>query len=393
MATDRPATLTRQTLIVIGLTLLTAVLVLLTWYTSSVWLLAFFGVLLGVMLKGMADQVRKRTNLGKGWSLAIVVVVLIVVLGGLTVLAGRTLVNQTHELTKQLPTAYDSALKKVSHWPIIGQTLTAQDDAKQAAAATQPAEKTSERSEKQLSDAIQSAAPPVSRAVGTVFGTVANVVVSFVTVSVVAIYVASTPGVYAGGLVALFPRRVRPRAREVVSAVVYTLQQWLLGQGLTMLVIGTVTGAGLYFIGVKLWLLFGVLAGLFNFIPNFGPLISFIPAVLVAWSDDPSKVWWVVGLYIVAQTLEGYVLTPMVQKWAVDTPPAVLIVAQVLSGVLFGALGVMMAAPLLSIVIVVVKMLWVEDVLGDESDAADDEPRVQKMAAKLQRADNPPKAD
>src|SRR5687768_13703659 len=123
---EREASFARRAFIVIGLTLLAVVLAMLTWYMSSVWLLAFFGVLLGVMLKGLADQVRKRTGLGKGVSLAIVVVVLLGVLGGLTVIAGKTLIDQGAQLSKQLPEAYDAAVQKVGQWPVVGPLVNGQ---------------------------------------------------------------------------------------------------------------------------------------------------------------------------------------------------------------------------------------------------------------------------
>ena len=116
-----------------------------------------------------------------------------------------------------------------------------------------------------------------------------------------------------------------------------------------------------------MWLFLGLLAARFNFIPNFGPLISGVPAFLLALADSPTKALWVVALYIFAQSLEGYVLTPLVQRRAVELPPALLILFQVLAGLLLGGLGVVLAAPLLAVIVVAVKMLYVEDVLGDDA--------------------------
>jgi predicted PurR-regulated permease PerM len=153
-----------------------------------------------------------------------------------------------------------------------------------------------------------------------------------------------------------------------------------------MAVIGVLTAVGLYFIGVKLWLLFGILAAVFNFIPNFGPLISFVPAILVAGADSPEKIGWVIGLYVVAQSIEGYVLTPLVQRKAADTPPAILIVVQVLMGVLAGGMGVMLAAPLAALGVVLVKMLYIGDALDDRKDPPDDHAEIRRMVKKLEAA-------
>jgi predicted PurR-regulated permease PerM len=139
-----------------------------------------------------------------------------------------------------------------------------------------------------------------------------------------------------------------------------------------MIVIGVLIGAGLWLIGVPLWFLLGLLAALFNFIPNFGPFVSYIPSVLLALAIGPSAAIWVTVLFIVAQSFEGYLLTPLVQRKAVLLPPALTITTQVLLGILVGILGVMLAAPLTAAVLVVVKMLYVEEVLGDEMHTPDE---------------------
>jgi predicted PurR-regulated permease PerM len=101
-----------------------------------------------------------------------------------------------------------------------------------------------------------------------------------------------------------------------------------------------------------------------NFIPNFGPIIAAVPAILIALAADPTKALWVVALNIAAQNLEGYLITPLVQRKAVRLPPALTILSQVLMGLLLGPLGVILAAPLTAATIVAIQMLYVEDTLG-----------------------------
>ena len=114
-------------------------------------------------------------------------------------------------------------------------------------------------------------------------------------------------------------------AADTRSRPIPGLRWWMIGQLVPMAVIGTLTAIGLKIIGVDLWLILGLLAALFNFIPNFGPLLSGVPAFLLALADSPTKAAWVVLLYVAAQSLEGYVLTPLVQRRAVELPPALLI--------------------------------------------------------------------
>jgi predicted PurR-regulated permease PerM len=201
-----------------------------------------------------------------------------------------------------------------------------------------------------------------------IVNTVVTGVLTLFVVLVTGVYLAAQPGMYVSGLVRLAPHARRARYREVLARLGHTLRWWMIGQLVPMAVIGTLTAIGLKVIGVPMWLFLGLLAGLFNFIPNFGPLISGVPAFLLALSESPTKAMWVVLLYVTAQSLEGYVLTPLVQRRAVHMPPALLILFQVLAGLLLGALGVVLAAPLLAVSLVAIRMLYVEDVLGDKAD-------------------------
>jgi predicted PurR-regulated permease PerM len=192
------------------------------------------------------------------------------------------------------------------------------------------------------------------------------------------------------------PRSRRTRVAEVVGAIGYTLKWWLIGQGVDMVIIGIATGLGVWLLGVPLALLIGFLAGAANFIPNFGPFVSLIPACLLALTVDPHKVLYVIALYIVLQSLEGYVLQPTIQRRAVQLPGAVTIMAQVLLGILAGPLGLVLATPLAAMTLVAVKMLYVEDTLGDEIRTVADGPakpevrEVKKAAAEASSAPPPP---
>ena len=117
--------------------------------------------------------------------------------------------------------------------------------------------------------------------------------------------------------------------------------------------------------GIPFAAVLGVLAGLLDFIPNIGPLLGLVPALLVAFGVDGAKVVYVLLLYLGIQTLEGYILTPMIQRRAVDLPPALTIAAQVAMGLLGGGLGLLLAVPLAAVLLVAVRMAYVEDVLGE----------------------------
>ena len=132
-----------------------------------------------------------------------------------------------------------------------------------------------------------------------------------------------------------------------------------------MVVVGILTTLGLWIAGVPTPMALGLIAALLSFVPYVGPILSFFPAVLVALMVSLTKVLYVVVVFGLVQTLESYVITPLVQQKAVSLPPVILITAQIAMGVIAGAMGVLLAAPLAIVVIVLLQMLYVEDVLGD----------------------------
>jgi predicted PurR-regulated permease PerM len=141
----------------------------------------------------------------------------------------------------------------------------------------------------------------------------------------------------------------------------------LKGTLLAMLIIGSLTSVGLMIIGVPLSLLLGVFAGLLEFIPNIGPFIASAPAILLALVEDPNKALTVAVFFVGLQSMEGYVLTPLVQKHIIDLPPVLTIMGQVVMGILAGPWGLLLAVPMVAVIMVLVKMLYIEDVLGDRS--------------------------
>jgi predicted PurR-regulated permease PerM len=181
----------------------------------------------------------------------------------------------------------------------------------------------------------------------------------------VAIYIGAEPDLYHGGLLALFPHAVRPRAREVLSTIATTLRKWLLTQLLAMLSIGALWGIALAFIGVKAALSLAVIAGLLEFIPTIGPLLAAVPAIAMGFLDSPQKALLVLVVYTGIQMVEGHLLIPILMKEGVDIPPVLTLMGQAVLALVFGFLGLVVAVPLLAAILVAVKMLYVEGVVEE----------------------------
>lgn len=182
----------------------------------------------------------------------------------------------------------------------------------------------------------------------------------------VAVYVALDPRTYSRGLVLLFPRVARPRAREVMAAMAAMLRRWLITQLWAMLAIGVVTTIALVLLDVQAALALGVLAGLLEFIPIVGPILSAVPAVAMGFLDSPQTALYVLLAYVAIQQVESNLLVPLLMKQGLDLPPVLTILGQALMSLVFGFLGLVVAVPVLSAAMVALKLLYMEDVLGEE---------------------------
>ena len=180
-----------------------------------------------------------------------------------------------------------------------------------------------------------------------------------------AVYFAAEAGLYAGGLVRLVPPPRRARAAEILHETASAVWYWMLGRLFSMTVLGVVTALGLWLLGVPLPVALGFLAGIMTFVPYIGSIVSAIPGVIIAASINLTLAVYVIALYLGVHVVEGYLLVPLVQRRAVHLPPALTLSAQVILGFLAGFIGLLFATPLVAAVLVLVRMIYVEDILGD----------------------------
>jgi predicted PurR-regulated permease PerM len=303
------------------------------WRVSDVLLMAFGGLLLAVTLSALADLLARRTPLGRRFALPVAVLAILTALGLVAWAVGGTLASQFDELLRQLP----AALAKLRDWlAAAGIERTVLDSFGSV-------------------DSTESTLKLLGAAM-TTLGAAANALL----VLVLGIYLAADPGLYRRGFLRLVPSRHRPRAAAALDEASAALRKWLGGQLVAMAVVGVLTGIGLLVLDVPLAFSLATIAALLEFIPFIGPILAAIPAVLIAFTHDPATALYVALLYLAIQQLEGYLLTPLVQRWAVALPPALGALSVVVFGVLFGVPGLLFAVPLTVVAIVLVRELVLE---------------------------------
>lgn len=320
---------------------------LVLWLVGEVLLVVFAGILFAIALDALAMLLSERTRLPRRWSLVVVALGLLAGIVGASAWLLPTIAEQIRDVWRE----FGSVLARLERFAIDRLRL----DELIADGMNGDA------------NAVGGFARDVAGHVATVSVTLAAAVTAFFVIVALGIFVAAAPDLYREGLVKFVPRHRRARAREVLATLGFALRWWLIGQLASMLILGVVMSFGLWLLGVRLWLGLGVLTGLFTFVPVIGPLVAGVPVVLLGFAEGVQTGIAVLVFYLIVQNLEGYVLTPMIQHKAVHIPPAVLITTGVLMTVLFGVPGLILAAPLTAVGLVLVKQLYFEDVLGEEN--------------------------
>jgi predicted PurR-regulated permease PerM len=207
----------------------------------------------------------------------------------------------------------------------------------------------------------------VTRTLNIAFGIVGNTLL----IIAVGVFLAANPRQYRDGVAALFPIRRRERVVEIMNRMGRSMFNWLIGQFFAMVISGTGIAIVLWLLGVPMAFMIGVITGLLVFVPNLGALIALLLALLMAISQGPMTMIWVTVAYLAVQLVETNVITPLIQQERTSIPPALLLATQVLMGAALGFAGLLAAPPLLAAVLVLVREVWIRDVLGDESVAAE----------------------
>jgi len=315
-----------------------AAVILATWQIAPVFMLGFGGVVVAVALDNIAIPLARRTRLPQTAALAVTVLGLTLFSIIFLTLFGAAAAAQFTMLIEQLPQAWISAEAWLESWELGRQILALSGDAMRGGGT-----------------AILNALPIA----GGLLGGIANAVLMLV----IGIYLAADPACYRKGALRLLPPSRRERADEILGETASALRKWLTAMSLDMLFLGIVTGLGLWLVGVPLYFALGVLSGLSVFVPYLGPLVATVPGLLLALSVSPELALSALIVYVVAQQLEGNISLPLLQRWTVQMPPAIMLLSMVGFGLLFGLWGILLATPLAVAAMTIIRMAYVEDVL------------------------------
>lgn len=327
---------------------ITAGVVALLWMFGpllQIILLGFAGLLFALLLNACGAWIAKRLHIPEKIGVGAACLLGAGVMTLMGFLAAPAVATQIDELSRDLPKAADRSLASLEQY----------DWGKAAI----------ERMKK-LGEHLGSS-ETMSRA-GGILSTTFGAMGGFVVFVFIGLFVAFEPDLYRRGFLRLIPLGKRDQAARLLDETGHTLRMWMAGKLLAMVVIGVLTWLGLLLLDVPLGLTLALLAAVLTFVPNFGPILAAVPAVLLGLLDGPSQALYVVLLYVGVQTVESYILTPLVQKKTVSLPPAVTLLGQVVMGVLAGGIGVVVATPLTAIGLLFTKRLYVEGLLGDTVD-------------------------
>lgn len=299
----------------------------------SVLLLVLAGALISLLFHGIAGLIQKKTKWPHWLCMTLSIVFVLLFVGAVSWFTGYRIQNEVAQLTKELPATWQHAKEKMGS-TALGQELLSRAQG----------------------DEVQQKAKAIFK---TFFKSTFGILGDVYVVLFLGIFFLAAPDLYQKGIVRLVPPKGREKARAVIEKTSSHLKKWLAGKFFAMFVVFVLTSVGLLILGFNMWLVLAIIAGLLNFIPNFGPMIAMIPAALLGLVQGTDTALIVAGMYIVIQVLESNAITPLVQQKLVSVPPALIIITQLIVGAFSGFWGILLATPLLLIVMVLVNEIYV----------------------------------
>ena len=323
----------RRVLIVVAI----AACVLLLWQLRQIVVLLFGAVMVATIFRAISDLLEKHLRLPERIAVLLSVLLIVAIIAGLVWSIGSQVGAQSQNLAETLP----RAAKMI-------------DDRLAAMGLGHPVVR--------WMNEVHSGGL-IGGDLKGVLSSLTLSAASFLIVFFGGIFLAAEPRLYGIGLLKLIPPSRRRLVAEAMQESDRALRLWLKGQLGAMILIFLLTWLGLWMLGVPSAMLLALISGMLEFIPYAGAITSSIPAIMVALVQSPELALWVVGLYVLVHHVEAYLIQPVIQQFAVDIPAVITLFALLAFGLLFGFIGILLAAPLAVVSYVLVKRLYVIEAL------------------------------
>ena len=346
-----------------------ASLLLFAWAFAATLFLIFAGVLLGVTLNAMTHLLGRVVGWPHWLRLAIVCLVSAGLLSGAIFLGGTTIAQQAAALSDTIKSQLVNVKAFLDRNGIDTSYLDLAKPGSGPSASATPGTSPSPTHSLPGADALASSGGAiVSQTLKLLLATL-SAVGNFFIVIFLGLTFAAQPSVYRNGLLYLAPAKHRARATAIIDKISDTLERWLIAQIVVMTAVFAVTWLGLAVIGIPGSFILGIQAGLLAFIPTVGAIVAGVIVVLASLSSGWIATGSAFGLFLGVHALESYILTPILQRQALDIPPATLFAFQILLGIVFGIWGISLALPLMAIVKVLIDHFKTEAPLPETAPA------------------------
>jgi len=346
---NKPADITKKELSytvkvwqTVAIVALLVVGILIARVAFNVLLMALAGSLIAVYFHGLGDFIQQRTRLSRKLAMTISIAGTIIILGVLLWFIGAKIQTQVAELSSTLPHTISTAKAKLAETP-AGQKVL---------------EYSAGDNSKKLMDTAQ-----------TFFSTSFGVLGDMYIIMFLGIFFTASPSLYKDGILLLVPPNKKQAGKHIINRISLSLKGWLKGMMISMVLITILITVGLTIMGIPVAMVLGLITGILEIIPNIGPLIAMIPGVLLALTIGTGTGVVVALLYIVSQTIVANIVTPLIQKKMINLPPALTLISQLIMGTLSGALGIILAVPLLAILFILVDELYVKKINGEVTES------------------------
>ncbi|MTV31675.1 HAD-IC family P-type ATPase [Rhodoblastus acidophilus] len=359
VATMTLGTFTGRLLVIVVIAALAAAI----WQLSDILILLFGAILLSIGLCAAARLIARYAHIPRSIALAVVFILGLSVFVAALWVFGSTIAAQLNDVIKATPAGFKLFMAWIAQFPYAQKLL-----------------------EQVRGLNVMDATGWATTAVTSVGGLLTRALAYGVVALFVAIYLAAQPERYRHLCLRLTPPEQRPIAENFFDVTGQVLQRWLVGQLVVMATIGVLSGCGLWLLGIEAAFALGLMGGMLSFIPYVGAIMAAVPATLVALTQGPTYAASVVAMYVVVHFVEGNFITPMVQAEATAFPPVLAILSTVAFSVLFGPIGVLLAAPLTLVLLATIEVLYVQQGLG-EAPEGEAPPGAAKNRATAARAE------